>query len=165
MQYEKVCEVVEVEEEGFFQCENVNEWFVQLNNYFHYKLKFGFGLSRDLYQTAEIRVYADGWMPNMAPGSGGRIKVVHLPPILSYGPPGQWENFVNLVSFGKVRDTILGGLRRQYQGKVSKMLHIINTEELSGAACSSLGLDGDDSTPLQERNIIWDVPVPQVVTQ
>src|SRR5680860_744702 len=50
MEYEKVCQVPVVEEAGFFQCENVNEWFVQLNNYFHYKLEFGMGISRSLYQ-------------------------------------------------------------------------------------------------------------------
>ena len=47
MEYETVCQVPVTEDEGFFQCENVNEWFVQRNNYFHYRLDFGYGLSRD----------------------------------------------------------------------------------------------------------------------
>lgn len=163
MEYEKVCQVPFVEEDGFFQCENVDEWFVRLNNYFHYKLKFGHGLSRDLYQTAEIRVYCDGWKPNMAPGTGGRIKVVQLPPIITYGPPGHWEQFLDIATFGKVGDLVIKGLRKQYLGKVSKMQHIIDTELLSGATATSLGVDGDNTVPLSERNIIWDVPVKQVV--
>ena len=133
MEYEKVCQVPFEEEQGFFQCENVNEWFVQLNNYFHYELEFGYGLSRSLYQTAEIRVYCDGWKPNMAPGSGGKIKVVHLPPIVSYGPPGHWESILGLATYGLVKDLVMTGLRDQYVGKVAKMMHI-STPKCSQAA-------------------------------
>jgi hypothetical protein len=165
MEYETICQVPAVDEEGFFQCENVNEWFVQLNNFFHYRLDFGYGLSRSLYQTAEIRVYCDGWKPNMAPGTGGTIKVVHLPPVVSYGPPGHWEQLLDIATFGNIGDLVLDGLKRQYLGKVAKMMHIINVDKLSGSAAVSLGVDGDETIPLNQRNIIWDIPEGMVLNK
>ncbi len=165
MEYETVCQVPVVPEEGYFQCENVNVWFVQLNNFFHYKLDFGFGISRSLYQTCEIRVYCDGWIPNMAPGTGGKIKVVQLPPIESYGPAGTWENLLGAITFGWTREKVKKGLKDQYLGNVSKMVHIINDDKLSGFPATSLGIDGNESTPLNERNIIWDIPQPVVASE
>ncbi len=163
MEYETICQVPAVPEEGYFQCENVNEWFVQLNNYFHYKLSFGFGISRSLYQTCEIRVYCDGWKPNMAPGTGGKIKVVQLPPIETYGPAGRWEQLLGTITFGWTREKVQNGLQDQYSGKVSKMVHIIDVDSLSGSPATSLGIDGNESTPLNQRSIIWDIPQPMVV--
>lgn len=163
MKFDKNCTINEfavTDVEGFFNCEINNEWYVQLDNYFHYELDFGFGISRDLYQTAEIRVYCecdyeDGWGGNYLGGPRGKIKVVQLPPNETYGPAGHWESILPLA-----RKAVLKGLRDQYSDQVDEMQHIIDVVGLSGSPCSSLGIDGDSSVPLALRNIIWDIPQP-----
>jgi len=158
-----------VEEEEYFKCENEKEWFVKLPSYFFYNLEFNstLNISRNLYQTAEIRVYCDregGWETGFferffgrtSPKSG-HIKVVQLAPFNRFGGPGLAEKIIPTVEA-----KILKGLREQYIGTdrnlVAKMKHVIDLEGLSGSPCSSLGIDGDNSVPLADRNIIWDIP-------
>lgn len=154
---------------GYFRCENEKEWFVQLPNYFFYNLVILDvpilpKISRNLYQTAEIRVYCDregGWENTLQPMLGvnqGKIKVVQLAPFNRYGGPGTAEQLLPTAE-GRV----VASLREQYITKVAKMQHIIDVKGFSGSPCSSLGVDGDGSIPLAQRSIIWDVPSPSVV--
>ncbi len=157
-----------VDEEGFFKCENEKENFVKLSNYFYYNLEFNsiLNISRNLYQTAEIRVYCDrdgGWEPGFWEnifGSSlfgvktGHIKVVQLAPYSKYGGPGFVEKYIP-----PVKKAVLNGLRKQYLGKVAKMNHIIDVESLSGSPCSSLGISGHASIALADRKVVWDIPI------
>lgn len=180
MEFEKRCVLHEherVEEENYFKCENEKEWFVKLPNYFYYNLVLNetLNISRNLYQTAEIRVYCDregGWEPSFFEGltgwfstiqaKTGHIKVVQLAPFNRFGGPGFIERNVPTLEA-----RVLKGIRRQYTGTdrnlVAKMRHIIDLEGLSGCECSSLGIDGDNSVPLADRNIVWDIPHPEPV--
>ena len=129
MTFEKNCKIqpnAVTNEEGYFECEINNEWYVRLENFFHYKLDFGHTVSRDLYQTAEIRVYCEsdhiaGWGGNFQHGATGTIKVVHVPPVSSYGRPGFLER-----NLPPLKRAVISGLQEQYIGKVAKMRHIID---------------------------------------
>jgi hypothetical protein len=71
----------------------------------------------------------------------------------------------DIATFGNIGDLVLDGLKRQYLGKVAKMMHIINVDKLSGSAAVSLGVDGDETIPLNQRNIIWDIPEGMVLNK
>jgi hypothetical protein len=136
-----------------------DQWFVWSDNWLHYKVNFGYGLSRHIYIRVPIFIYCDGWDSVV----GGRIKVVQQETTAYFGKSGTWENILDFISsvitfgYADLKGVIESDLSKQISGDaIGEMGHEVIIEGLNGQPCISLGIGS--YPPYENAEIRWDIP-------